>query len=687
MFRSLLTILIGVTLFIAIVLPGLSQEFLADRSHRKLKNWQFVKADLSQEPEKNWRLFEWEEVKVPHTWNDKDVLTEGLKSYHGVGTYEHRLKVGDQDKGKRHFIRFEGVSLYAEVYVNRQLVGKHRGGYSAFCVEVTDQLQYGKENLLVVKVDNVPSIDMAPPSEQLFPLYGGIYRPVTYFTTPNVCVSPMDYASSGVYVQQQDVNESRASLQVEALVSAGKQLNPGKYDLEVSFYDASGNEVGKTKESLSIEGEGQNSSRLSLDIENPRLWNGKKDPYLYTCSVVVLHNGQRIDEVREKIGLRYFEVDEKKGFMLNGSSYPLYGVCRHQEIAGYGPALSPEQHERDVELINELGATTVRLAHYQQSDYLYDLLSQSGIVIWAEIPNTPTYQAENRLFMESCEQQLKELIKQNYNKAGIFTWGMYNETRVTQKDLQVLHSLAKSLDPGRLTVFADNIRPADVHQVTDLAAWNLYFGWYGKAGDWSGYEKWARNAWESKGVKMAISEYGAGGSISQQAEYFEKPDPTGQFFPEQYQAFYHENVWKNIKDLDFIWGKYIWNMFDFSWTKVNRGDRAFINHKGLITHDREVKKDAFYFYKANWSDEPVLHIANRRLVDREHQNTSVKVYSNLDKVVLYLNGKKVSSQKVESDIQVITWDGIRLSEGENTIDVIGYKGKEQFVDQCTWNFN
>jgi beta-galactosidase len=423
---------------------------------------------------------------------------------------------------------------------------------------------------------------------------------------------------------------------------------------------------------------------LKIHIDNPHLWNARKDPYLYKLNVCVEDpQGTKIDEIDQSMGLRFFEVDRNKGLILNGQPYSLYGVCRHQEWQGFGSALTDKQHEKDIELILELGAHGVRLAHYQQAEKIYSLCDEKGLVVWAEIPNTPAYRAENPAYLQNCGEQLTELIKQNYNHPSIFFWGMYNEISISADDVKTLHQTAKQLDPYRLTTQADFNQVMSRHMVTDVVAWNWYFGWYSDKID--KYKTWYDNL-RSKypNIKGGLSEYGAEGCISQQQEDPCKPNPYGRFFPEQYQSLYHEEVWRNIKDRDDIWCKFVWNMFDFSWTFAKRGDRDFINHKGLVTHDREIKKDAFYFYKANWSDEPVLYILSRRNVHRTQNNVLVAVYTNLDEIELRVNSKLISKKKMDSDIHKITWENIVLEPGQNQINATGYKGSEKFIDSCEW---
>ncbi|MGA2677699.1 MAG: glycoside hydrolase family 2 TIM barrel-domain containing protein [Sedimentisphaerales bacterium] len=679
-----------IKIFVALVLVGLfgadnafSQGFLGYRDSFNIVDWKFYKGDIHS-AESGDKISEqgWEGVTIPHTWNAKDVLTEGDHCYQGVGWYRGSFDLPKKQNSRRYFIRFEGVCLVSDVYVNGVFIGRHKGGYSAFCYEITRQVRTGRKNGISVKVDNSMQPDVAPSGTYLYPLFGGIYRPVTVFSTDCLCISPLDYASSGVYIRPVSVSQKQADIEVATLLDS-KDQNDAEVMLKTTVLD-NNNVVAQSSEKVIVKNNQQAKSVSKIHIDNPHLWNARKDPYLYKLNVRVENaNGTRIDEIDQPLGLRFFEVDRDKGLILNDQQYHLHGVCRHQEWEGFGSALTDEQHEKDIELILELGANGVRLAHYQQADKIYSLCDEKGLVVWAEIPNTPSYRAENPAYLQNCKEQLTELIKQNYNHPSIFFWGMYNEIPISAEDVKSLHQTAKQLDSYRLTTQADFTQVTGRHFVTDVAAWNWYFGWYYDKFD--KYVTWYDNLHKQHPqIKGGLSEYGAEGCISQQQEDPNRPNPYGRFFPEQYQRLYHEEVWKNIKDRDDIWCKFIWNMFDFSWTFAKRGDRDFINHKGLVTHDRQVKKDAFYFYKANWSDEPVLYILSRRNTQRTESNVQVAVYTNLDEVELYINSKLISKKKMDSDIHKITWENVGLVLGNNQVNVIGYKGGKKYTDACEW---
>jgi beta-galactosidase len=666
----------------------IGQEFISARENFLLEDFVFYKGDLPL-PSVFGKSYvsakvKWDSIKVPHTWNDKDVPEMGLGSYKGPAWYKSSFNVPKADENRRFFIRFEGVSTFAEVYINEEFVGEHKGGFSAFCFDLTPFLYADKENILAVKVNNTFRRDITPSEAGLYPLFGGIYRPVTIFSTNEICISPLDYASSGVYVSQENVTANSATLNVNTLLSNGTGKE-NRIKISTTIIDEENNIIEQVVKELIVT-DVDTVINQSIDLKNIRLWDAKRDPYMYKLLVKLQQDDKTIDQVIESIGIRSFHIDKNEGLILNDKKYNLYGVCRHQEWLGLGNALTDKNHETDIEFIKEIGANGVRFAHYQQADKMYELCDKNGLVVWAEIPVTPVYLFDNKEYHQNCIQQLNELIKQNYNHPSILFWGLYNEVDIPVKELTDLNNVAKKLDKQRLTTQGDFREFTERHSVPDLVAWNRYDGWYdnnlGEMGNWADsiYITYPD-------ILFGISEFGAGASISQQQENPLRPDPSyGRFFPEQYQNIFHEATWKSIRDKDYIWCKFIWNMFDFNWTQVKRGDKDYMNHKGLVTHDRQTRKDAFYFYKANWSDEPVIYITSRRNIERTKPETAVKVYCNLNKVELYLNGKLVSRKTVTSDIKVVEWESLTLMPGRNQISVIGYGKRGKFTDACTWNY-
>jgi len=620
-------------------------------------------------------------VNIPHTWNAHYV--KGTYSYNReMMVYRRSLEVTPDMEGKRLFLYFEGVNSVANVFVNKKTVGTHLGGYTAFCLEITDNVQSGS-NSLDVWVSNAFRTDVLPISGD-FNVYGGIHRPCYLIVTEKNCISPLFHASPGVFIHQHHVSENVADITIESILSL-KDIKPG-LALKTKLTDADGRIIASAETTVSEE-----SIKQSFKIDKPNLWNGKKSPHLYTVSVELCENGKVIDKVEQQTGFRYFSVDTDKGFFLNGSYLNLYGFCQHEDVAGKGSALAKEDYEKDIELIKESGATSLRLVHYPHAKPIYNLCDENGIVIWTEIPmcGPGGYDYAGYLrtdaFEDNARQVLKELVYQKYNHPSICFWGLFNEVRMDHDDaepfVKELHALYKELDPSRLTALASCVDKEYFNDCSDIVAWNKYYGWYGgstaEAGPFFDEVK-------QGGKPVGVSEYGAGASIHHHQWPLAKDNKAnGKFHPEEWQNMYHEGSWEAFVERPFMWGKYIWVFADFQSTFRTEGDMDGINDKGLVTYDRQTKKDAFYFYKANWNPEPMLYISSRRFTERTVANTQIKVYSNLDEATLYINGKKISKQK-RDNLNRIIWDNIILEPGQNAIRVEGKTKKGGVNDSCMW---
>ncbi len=625
-----------------------------------------------------------ETVNLPHTWNADEVL-KGITNYNRTAaSYERNLQVPDAWKGKRLFLSFEGVNNVATVLVNHKMVTAHHGGYTAFTVEITDYIKPGN-NAITVLVSNAYRLDLIPLHGD-FNLYGGIHRPVSLIVTDKNCISPLDFGSSGIYLDQQQVSEASAQVQVRSKLS----LTDGQgLSLKTIILDHKGNVVKSQTDALAA---GQKELKQSLKLEKPRLWNGKADPYLYQVEVALLQNGKLIDQVTQQLGLRYYSVDPDRGFFLNGKHLDLYGVGRHEDVSGKGSALSEADQLADMELIKSLGATAVRLTHYPHSKLFYDLCDKNGIILWSEIPfvgpggYTGTGYVNSPALKDNIKGMLTELIRQNYNHPSICFWGMFNELKLDYDDprpfIKELNALAKSEDPGRLTTLASNLGSGEFTDLTDLMGWNQYFGWYG--GNFDQVGTWADQTHRALPAKpISISEYGAGASPFKHTEELEKPNPSGRFHPEEWQTAFHEKHWQELKKRPFIWGKFIWVLADFGSSIRTEGDNNGINDKGLVTYDRKIKKDAFFFYKANWNPEPMLYIAERRNTERHKALTTVKVYANLQSAELWINGKYLGKRS-KNDLNTMLWENITLTPGKNTLVVKARVKGKILTDECVW---
>lgn len=655
--------------------------FLQNRKTITLEEWSFQKGKINYAEKLSFSAVDWATVKVPHTYS-MDAI-ENIGYYRGETWYRTFCEVPNAMKEERIFIRFEGVGHDAEVFVNEKKVGKHSGGYSAFCYEITNLVKFGQPNLIAVNVTNEPNFKRIPVNDKLFNLFGGIYRPVQLFSTPKCDISPLNNASSGLFVELKELSKNEAKMEIRTHVSNTSNLKIAQ--LELTVKDARGVTVIVKKENIQLTDANQISTTTVL-IKNPILWNGRDNPYLYSVEAKLITE-MATDQVIQNFGIRKYDFDPNKGFILNNKPYSLHGVNMHQEWKQVGPALTKEQHQKDLELVDEIGATALRLAHYQHSDVVYDLADKKGILVWTEIPFVHDYSGREA---ENAQQQLTELILQNYNHPSVFVWGLWNEVRARQSPTEScvvltkeLNELAHKLDKTRWTTSAsDEGMVSNMGNITDLQAWNKYFGWY--YGNYKDMSTWLDTSHKDFPERpLAISEYGIEANINHQdASKLEKPG--GNFFPEMEQSKYHELTWKIFKDRPYLWSTFVWTMFDVSINVWNRGGIPHLNQKGLVTYDRSIKKDAFYFYKANWSKEPVLYIAERRNIERKTNLVSVKVYTNQNEVALYVNGKKTGSQKLMSDIKVIQFDNILLAEGDNSIEVVS-KNK-QLKDDVIWNY-
>ena len=571
----------------------------------------------------------WYWVSLPHTWNDIDGQDGGNDLYRGTSFYAKELEKIDLPKADKYYLELNGANSSATVYVNGKKLASHEGGYSTWRVNITDVLE--DKNLFVVEVDNSQN-DRVYPQNADFTFYGGLYRNVNIIAVNNSHFDLEYYGGPGIKVTPEVVDKS-ANVEVEVFTTNTLDTQKLNYILK----DREGNIIAQ-KETSSSE------TKVTFEIENVHLWHGKKDPYLYSAEVYLKQDDEVLDNVSTRFGCRTFKIDPELGFILNGEEYPLRGVSRHQDRWGIGNALLPEHHEEDMDMICELGATTIRLAHYQHDQYFYDLCDEKGMVVWAEIPYISTHMPNGR---ENTISQMKELITQNYNHPSIVVWGLSNEITMSgesTEDLRenhvILNDLAHEMDKTRLTTIAcvSMCSMDDPYvQIPDVVSYNHYFGWYG--GDTSMNGPWF-DEFHAKypNIPIGCSEYGC------EALNWHTSNPEQGDYTEEYQAYYHEELIKQFFTRKYMWATHVWNMFDFGADSRNEGGENGQNHKGLVTFDRKYKKDSFYAYKAWLSDEPFVHICGKRYVDRVEETTKVTVYSNQPEVELFANGVSLGRQ-------------------------------------------
>lgn len=661
--------------------------------------WKFAKGDaeisagaiLISRQEPLGTNSNWQDISIPHCWGWQELQDGKTNYYRGAGYYLRELDVTPQ-KDKKYFLKFEAASLVADVYVNDNFIGEHRGGFGAFCFEITTNLSASGTNFISVRVDNSPQPDIAPLSGD-FPVYGGIYRPVHLIETEATHFTATDHGSSGVEWLQTSVSKKLAVLDVTAEISS-MQKHTGTVSIVANIFDAAGKLIATTNQSvLLMTNAVEVPCWLHLTVPKPHLWNGRLDPYLYKA-VVELHSMNNVlDTVEQQIGLRSYYVDPTNGFFLNGKKYELHGVCKHQDRWDEGWAVSDVDLDEDISLIKEIGATCVRCAHYQHSDYFYSLCDRAGILVWAELPQVDEIHSSPQ-FEETSRNQLLDLIRQNINHPSIFVWSLANEQRANRVDpyreLRDLNIVAHGEDPTRPTIMAvmgDAEKIPQLAKITDLLGWNRYPGWYGKSNELNDFGALLDKLRDtSRSGGFCMSEYGAGANFLQHEQNPIQPDTKGQWHPEEWQSIVHERDWAIFKSKPFIWATFAWNMFDFTSPIRHEGAVTNRNDKGLVTADRKIKKDAFYFYKANWSSEPTLYITDRRFVERTNSVTDVKIYSNAKKVDLLVNGISISKNSKSTNC-IFIWHNVKLKTGDNQIEARAKRNGQNLSDNCVWKLN
>ena len=577
----------------------------------------------------DWQFYlpgrEAQAVNIPHTWNNLDGQDGGNDYCRSAATYEKAFPMPAFDpENELVYLDFAGVNSQAEVTLNGRMLCRHEGGYSTFRVDITHHLQ--AENTLSVQVENEKN-DRVYPQKADFTFYGGIYRDVHILIVNKHHFDLDYYGTPGLQITAKPIDNYR-----NGLVQIRSWHNAPAGKVQVTLLDAAGDPV--------AQGSGEHAE---MTIQNVRLWDGLQDPYLYTARLELTVDGQVVDTVSAHFGVRDFSVDPQQGFFLNGRRYPLRGVSRHQDRKDIGNALQKAHHDEDMALIREVGANTIRLAHYQHDQYFYDLCDRYGMIVWAEIPYISEHMPAGRA---NTVSQMKELIVQNYNHPSIVTWGVSNEITISTKDRKdmldnhrVLNDLCHKMDPTRPTTLACYAVCGPFNKVahiTDLVSWNLYLGWYTPG-------LFLNDLWIDffhfvyPNRCLGFSEYGCEGMPG-----LHSPKPRRGDHTEEYQAKYHAYMLQCFAKRPFMWANHVWNMFDFAADARNQGGEPGMNHKGLVTFDRKVKKDSFYLYKAHWNPEPMVYIAGKRYRNRTEKVMTVQVYTNQAAVSLYANGKLVA---------------------------------------------
>lgn len=683
--------------FIVLALAGCAtgggnSERRSDRPQLSLNDaWKFRLGDTSNAAELTGNPLGWMSVTLPHTWNAQDGADGGNNYQRGSGTYVRPFTVAPAWRGKRVFLQFDGASRRAEVFVNGRAVGQHAGAFARFRFDVTDAVHFGAENVLVVRVSNAE--DGLPPISADFTFFGGLYRGVTLFATDPVHIETLDFGADAFYVRQDRVSPETAELTLRASVR-NDRAEPIHASVRFAIRNAGGEVVARKEAVIDVPGRTTQPIEQHVSVARPHLWNGRQDPYLHTASAAIAVDGAAVDEVTQRVGFRSYRVDANEGFFLNGSHLDLHGASRHQDRAGRGWAIGPAEDRQDFSFLTEIGATAVRVAHYPQSDLWFDLADENGLVAWAEIPVVNEV-PPTKEYAANAAQQLRELIRQHYNHPSICFWGVGNETReltdrvgretpsapTADRLITELNGIAHAEDPTRLSTYASHHRGDDRRNFrADVVAFNRYPGWYGGKVTELG-NRLDQEHKQFPELRIGISEYGAGANTAQHDSSLLPPKPGGPFHPEEYQTYAHEQQWQALAARPYVWCKFIWNLFDFASDNRAEGEQPGINDKGLVTYDRKTRKDAFYWYKANWSDQPVLYIAERRFAERATAKLEVKVYSNAPEVELMLNGKSLGRQK--STNHIFRWP-VELPAGASRVTARAEIAGRSLTDECTF---
>lgn len=615
------------------------------------ENWKFIQQNVGLPehfPE------DWKSIDLPHTWNAVDGH-DGNGSYdRGCYWYARKFTTPKQPlAGGRVYVEVPAAGQQATVYVNGKQVTYHEGGYSAFRADITELCREDQENLLVIACSNEYKDSVYPQSAD-FTFYGGLYRGVNLISVPDTHFELMYFGGPGVMITPKPCPDTGGAVfEIKSWV-----VHPDEnFTVSYVIKDAKGNEAAAASRPA-------DDPAVTLYIPDVRLWE-MDSPYLYTVEATLVRRNEIYDQVSLQTGVRSFSCDPDKGFIMNGKEIPLRGVSRHQDLLYKGNALTREDHFRDAKMIKELGANSVRLAHYQHSQDFYDACDEMGMTVWAEIPFISVFNKDPKAH-ENCISQLKELIIQNYHHPSICFWGISNEILIggisekLVENHRELNALAKELDPTRLTTIAHvSMTPVEspMHHITDVISYNHYFGWYGghteDNGPW--FDDFHRRHPE---LCVGVSEYGCEGIIT-----YHGPNPACKDYSEEYQALYHEYMAKMLNERPWIWSSYVWNMFDFGCAARNEGGMAGRNNKGLVTMDRKIKKDSYYIYQAYWKEEPMVHLCGRRYARRAGEKTEIRVYSNQPEVALYLNGRQVDTMKED---KVFVFEAA-LDEGMNIL--------------------
>ena len=670
------------------------------------QDWRFIRSDVANGQMRTLNDGGWERISLPHSWNALDGQDGGSNYYRGVGWYRYSVTLPDSLMGKVIYLDCGAANQQTTIYVNGFEIRTHTGGYARFVTDITRRLSLGRKSVIAAKVSNATSI-VSPPMRADFTFSGGIQRGMRILVCNPLHIAPevtvpvgtqlaqaASIASPGVKVRQRNVSLQHADVEVVTTIR-NSDTEAREASVVVRILDAENKLVAEKTAKTSVANGTDEQVSLTFAIDNPHLWNGVKDPYLYRIEVSLQSNGEETDNSTQPLGLRFYSIDRAKGFFLNGVSYPLRGIAFHDEMIDKGRASSDEDRRRDIDILAETGANYFRLSHYQHGDFTYDYLDSLGIICWTEIPVIDHMGPQNTVatFQQNASTQLLELIRQQGNHPCVCFWGLCNEIRQqSQADpvpvIQHLNDLAHSEDDTRLTTLAHDKWNDNYKEwfIPDVMAFNKYCGWYESINNVPEFATRSTDMRDHTTIPMGVSEYGAGANPWQHTiDRKKSPSSGGSFHPEEFQAYSHEEHLRVIKNSPWMWGTTVWVGFDFASDGRNEGEQPGINDKGLVSHDRQIRKDAYYLYKANWNQkEPTLYITSRRWNDRVGLTWPVRVYSNCTGYIsLYVNGRRISRAKVDA-LKTVEFADVTMKRGENEIVVQSEWNGEAVSDTVKW---
>lgn len=676
---------VPLSIFLIILgLWGAGAALAAERGRTPIDGvWAFQRADAADAGLSDFDDANWSRVTLPHSFNSGDG-DDGGGYYRGPAWYRTHLTMPAKASDRRYFLEFDGAALATDLWVNGHRIGRHEGGYARFRFDVTDALQAGR-NSIAVRVDSTRLPNVAPLGGD-FTVFGGLYRRVWLVSADALHFDMMDHGGPGVYVSTSEATADAARIRARLRLSNDTKANT-RVRYRISLHDAEGTEVARAEDRVSLPSSRTSEVTAELALSNPRLWSGIADPYLYRAVATLTDTKGKVrDRIELPLGIRSIEVTADRGLLLNGKPYRAYGVNYfHAQRPGSGTAVTDEEISEDMRIIAEMGATAVRFVHYQHPQRAYDEADRRGLLVWTEIPLNGVIDA-GEAFERNVVQQMRELIAQNAHHPSVAVWGLGNEVYEVSDDvlrvLRAAQATARAADPSRPTSYAHCCQNDDNPKalVADIGAFNRYFGWYpdqkGSLGEWARkfHERFPARA-------FAVGEYGAGAGIRAQESNPAPPVTTSAWHPEQYQTAYHEENWRGIRDLPYLWGSFIWVGFDLASDGRSEGDHNGINDKGLVTYDRAVRKDAYYWYQANWSDRPMLHLTERRHDYRTQNRVTVRAYSSQPSVRLTVNGRALPEMPVID--HVATWTDVVLTPGSNRIAL----SSGELRDEAVWTYD